>query len=170
VWISRDKHASFLNQRLCAQGCGKDECTGTTPLHVTKLINIGEPQAPMNGTVWSGSASWHLAKKMRPDFTDALIARIGDKGEADVAPARDVVRGMRTTILVAGDTYWSLATATSNTGESLAASAAATSTAIGASATSTGHAVQQTGRAVSKSLSATGKSVKRSFRWMRPRQ
>jgi hypothetical protein len=170
VWISRDKHASFLNSRLCAQGCGKDECTDTTPLQITSLINLGEPQVPMNGAAWSGSTSWHLAKKMKPDFTDALIARIGNKDEADVAPARDVVRGMRTTILVAGDTYWSLAGATSNTGESLGASAAATSTAIGATATSTGYAVKQAGRTVGKSLSATGRSVRRGFRWMGPRQ
>ena len=49
VWISSGKHASFLDPSLCGRGCGADRCGSANLPHANKLINIGEPGAPMNG-------------------------------------------------------------------------------------------------------------------------
>jgi hypothetical protein len=68
VWVSKDKHASFLRKKLCAHGCGNDEYDGAAPLRVTKLINLGEPRAPMNASEWTASALWPLSSKMKSDF------------------------------------------------------------------------------------------------------
>jgi hypothetical protein len=168
VWISRDKHASFLSPRLCKQGCGKDDCSETTPLTIKKLVNLGEPGFAMNGTEWAASPSWRLASKMTPDFSDELVARIADRDEASVVTARDVARGLRTTIRVAGNTYWSLAAANANTGSSVVSGVEGGSTGIAVGVKSAGIAVKHTDKAVRKSLSATGGSLKRSFRWMKP--
>ena len=42
VWISRGKHASFLNQSLCGRGCGRDRCEDMEPIAVRQIINLGK--------------------------------------------------------------------------------------------------------------------------------
>ena len=49
VWISPAKHASGSDERLCQAGCGADKCEAMVALSSGKLINLGEPDAPMNG-------------------------------------------------------------------------------------------------------------------------
>ncbi len=163
VWVSRNKHASFLNKNLCTQGCGKDECEGTEAMRIAKLVNLGEPGAPIQGVDWSVSNSWPLAEKMSPDFTEALIARMPAGNQAELVPARGVARGMRTTIKVADNTYSSLATANSNAGMALA-------TGFDAVAASSIFSAQQVGQSVERSLetalSSTGRSLKRTFHWI----
>lgn len=82
VWISEGKHASFLTSKLCGKGCGADSCRLTKRLEPARLVNIGEPGAPMNGAVWVNSPAWPMASKMTTDFDaarmDALKASGGE--------------------------------------------------------------------------------------------
>lgn len=144
VWISKDKHASFLSRELCAKGCGNDDCSGTERLKIAKLVNVGEPGAPLNGALWTASGAWPLASKMEADFTEALLARMPEGGSAELVPSRDPVRGMRSTIKVAGTTYGALETANTQTTNAVA-----------------------TG--VSTAVSSTGRALKRAMRWVAAR-
>ena len=166
VWISSDKHASFLNKRLCTQGCGADDCSDAALLRIARIINMGEPGFPLNGTDWTASPAWPLRLKMQPDFSEALIARVSSKDEVDVVPSRDVARGMRTTIRVAGNTYSSLASANASTSASMAVAVQNTSSAVNTATASTGGAAQHTGRALRTSVAVTGRSINRSVRWL----
>ena len=80
VWISRGKHGSFLSESKCRWGCGGDSCKNVVAMLIEKLINIGEPDAPLNGADWTGSKEWPLKEKMRTDFSDVIIARLDDSG------------------------------------------------------------------------------------------
>ena len=123
VWVSRHKHGSFLSREVCSKGCGGDVCDEAGPMRISKLVNLGEPGAPMNGTIWSASTSWPLASKMTPRYTSALIARMPSGSQVELVPARNVVRGARSTIKVAGRTYQSLVAADARTTDSVASSA-----------------------------------------------
>ena len=80
VWISAGKHASFLTSDLCGRGCGADSCKLTKRLEPARLINIGEPGAPMNGAVWVNSPAWPMASKMTSDFDAARIEALKASG------------------------------------------------------------------------------------------
>ncbi len=80
VWISEGKHASFLTSRLCGKGCGADACKLTKRLDPARLINIGEPGAPMNGAVWVNSLAWPMASKMTTDFDAARLETLKASG------------------------------------------------------------------------------------------
>lgn len=41
VWISKGKHASFLDPEACHGGCGGDNCGAMQPLKISELINLG---------------------------------------------------------------------------------------------------------------------------------
>jgi hypothetical protein len=99
-------------------------------------VNIGEPGSPMNGASWIASQAWPLAAKMQPDFTESLIARLPEGETAELLPARDPVRGMRSTIKFAGTTYGALETAHDHTTN-------AVSTGIGTAVSSTGQALKR---------------------------
>jgi hypothetical protein len=139
VWISKDKHASFFSRELCAQGCGNDDCSGTKKLNPATILNLGEPDAPMNGATWIASPAWPLAAKMRPDFTPELLVRMPQDKSIQLLPAREPAKGMRTTIKVAGTTYGALETANGHANRSVAGG-------IGTAISSTGKALQRAGR------------------------
>lgn len=166
VWVSKNKHASFLNKDLCTRGCGKDECDVTTPLQVSALINLGELDAPMNGSEWLTSSNWSLASKMAPDFTDSVVARIPAGPSAGLVPARDVARGTRTVIKIAGSTYESLAEANASTGAAVASGVEGGTSGIDAAANSVGRSAKRTKASVESTLAATRKSLKNAFRWV----
>lgn len=146
VWISRDRHASFLTENLCAaSGCGKDRCDRSQVLQAATIVNIGEVDAWMNGALWAGSGAWTLRAKMLPNFDEALLARIGDVPA--VQASRTVPKGAQTTIKVAGSTFASLETANQNTASGLATAGGATSRALG------------------RSTNATRRALRRAFAW-----
>ena len=155
VWVSKDKHASFLDKRLCSGGCGEDRCDPAIILQVSNLINIGEPGASMNGADWINAAAWPLAAKMHPDFTESLVQRMPD-GQAIPLPARDVAKGVRTTLKVAGDTYSSLATANAETAAGL--ETGRKNTALGLSAAT--HVVSAAMRRARKFVNPAASSAK----------
>jgi hypothetical protein len=86
VWISPGKHASYLNETLCRAGCGNDRCNDMTPLHVTRLINLGEQGAPMNGSVFIASHQWPLEAKMSSsNFPAEPLGRLNRLPDTDIA-------------------------------------------------------------------------------------
>jgi hypothetical protein len=131
VWISRGKHASFLNEAICAHGCGGDKCRAMAPLSSAAPVNLGERSSAMNGATWAGSAQWPLADKMsRNDVTDARIARVDRLPATSIAwansekhPMQAVIHGGNNAIVGASAgmraTDMSLDTASANTGEAL---------------------------------------------------
>ncbi|HXE65353.1 MAG TPA: hypothetical protein VN519_17545 [Bryobacteraceae bacterium] len=80
VWISEGKHASFLTSDLCGRGCGADTCKLTKRLEPSRIINIGEPGAPMNGAIWVNSTAWPMASKMTTDFDASRLAALQASG------------------------------------------------------------------------------------------
>ncbi|HVV45942.1 MAG TPA: hypothetical protein VHC72_12085 [Bryobacteraceae bacterium] len=80
VWVSEGKHASFLTSNLCGKGCGADSCKLTRQLQPTRIVNIGEPGAPMNGAVWVNSPAWPMAAKMTTDFDSARLEALNASG------------------------------------------------------------------------------------------
>lgn len=80
VWVSEGKHASFLTSNLCGRGCGADSCKLTKRLEPARIINIGEPGAPINGAVWVNSPAWPMASKMITDFDASKLAALNASG------------------------------------------------------------------------------------------
>ena len=81
VYISRGKHASYLQRGHCTRGCGGDACPLGQPMKVNALLNIGEPGAPLNGATWIASTRWPLGLKLRSDFAPDVRSRL-DRSEA----------------------------------------------------------------------------------------
>lgn len=78
VWISRGKHASFLSAEACHQGCGSDRCDRMERLNVSRIINLGEPDVPLNGSTWLASSAWQVRQKMASDFSREFRAQLDD--------------------------------------------------------------------------------------------
>ncbi len=154
VWISADKHASFLDRELCLKGCGKDRCDTTQALRPPLIINLGEPGRLLGPFDWVRSPAWPLADKMQPDFTEAVLARMPDGDGVQLVPARNVTRGVRNTIRVAGTTWSALGTSNDYT-----ASGVATGLDGGASGISV--AAKQSGKALGRALKATTRALGR---------
>jgi hypothetical protein len=169
VWVSRGKHASFLSRDLCSQGCGGDLCDSDQKLQISRVINLGEPGAPMNGSDWSSSASWPLASKMTPRYTGALIERMPTGREVAVVPARDFARGTRTTVNVAARTYGSMASANRSTNAGLTMGARGTATGLELAGDSTTRSATHAERSLASATTATLNSLRRTFRWINVR-
>ncbi|MBI4481999.1 MAG: hypothetical protein HY652_03815 [Acidobacteria bacterium] len=75
VWVSWGKHAAFSQRRACNTrgGCGQDRCDDPILTHTVIPVNLGEPNAPLNGAVWTSSDQWPLLEKMDTDFSDKLL-------------------------------------------------------------------------------------------------
>ena len=161
VWVSPGKHASYLNSTLCEKGCGADHCAKETKFVPTSVINLGEPGAPMNGSLFISSKAWPLDYKMSiSNFPPSAIARLDQLPEADIAwfnPGRHPAQGIIAT--------------SSSTEQALAASGANTTAAIGAAGSSTGVALSgasgATGAAVSTASGDTGNALQKSYKHTR---
>ena len=102
VWISAGKHASFLTQTLCRRrsGCGSDRCGTMQPLHIVKIINLGELQRPMNGAVWTRSTEWPLSEKLgRSDFAESRTKLLEGSSAKEIASANPEKRAIQGAIL-----------------------------------------------------------------------
>lgn len=161
VWISPGKHASYLNSALCQKGCGADRCVRMARLIPAKVINLGEPGFPMNGSVFITSKAWPLESKMSiSNFPAAAIARVNELPDTDIAwfnPGRHPVQGIIAT--------------SSTTERSLAISAAETTAAMDGASSSTGNALSDaggsTGAAVSDASQSTNSALEKSYRHTR---
>jgi hypothetical protein len=136
-------------------------CDNAGPMCKSQVVNLGEPSAPMNGAVWSASASWPLASKMTPRYTSTLIARRPSGAQVELVPSRNVVRGTRTTIKVAGRTYQSLALADARTEVAAAEGAAGADAGLGAASDAVTISAQRSGRSLRGASSTVGRFLKR---------
>ena len=103
VFVSRGKHASYLDRGQCKWGCGGDECGDDRVVTPSRIINIGESGTPLNGALWIHSDRWPMQEKLRSDFDPALRARLDNTHDGHVIPLMQHWRGPQAPVL-AGDT------------------------------------------------------------------
>jgi hypothetical protein len=168
VWISRGKHASFLDRRRCAWGCGGDVCDGATPMTIRRVVNLGEAEHPLNGAIWTGSERWQLASKMTGDFDDWRMAKLADPSwsgvktlNVELRTAQSAILGADSTAdalaLAGGETDRALTTTAENVDASLARAAEATGAALELSAKKTGRALRESAKGVGRFLGVSRK-------------
>jgi hypothetical protein len=100
VWISAGKHASFLDKSLCGGSCGSDDCSEMSPIEISKIVNLGEPGAPMNGVSWTQWSGWPLEGKMETDFPETVLAKLYVAEMTEVIPVNDSRSPVKTTVRV----------------------------------------------------------------------
>jgi hypothetical protein len=101
VFVSKGKHASYLDRGQCRWGCGGDECGDDRIIAPRTVINIGDAATPLNGASWLHSTRWPLLEKLSSDFDPELRARL-DRSDR-VVPLMQHRRGPQAPVL-AGDT------------------------------------------------------------------
>ena len=169
VWISPGKHASYLNETLCRHGCGADRCEGMIALPPRVPINLGEPGAPLNGSLFISSKEWPLLAKMSSsNFPAAPLARLNQLPETDIAwfsPGRHPAQGIiahssSTEQALAGsgrNTSSAISVAGDSTGQALSTANDSTGNALGKSYRHTRHALGLSARHVGEALHVTPK-------------
>ncbi len=164
VWVSPDKHASYLDARLCSAGCGADRCEQMVPLSIARVVNLGEVGHPMNGAEFPEAPGWMLAEKMQQgNFPVEPVARLERLPDTEIAwfhPGRHPMQGV---IGISGATEGAIGRGGSETTESLGKASQSTSDAISVVGESSGGAVgtsyRRTTHALGKSVKAVGKAV-----------
>ncbi|MGC4054042.1 MAG: hypothetical protein QM757_33575 [Paludibaculum sp.] len=168
IWVSRGKHASFLNHGACTWGCGGDVCEGGKPWKATRIINVGEAAALLNGTEWIRSNQWPMLEKLGIDFTDELIASLSKRREPGVMTLHVPLRTPQAVLLAGDSTADALAVSGVKTGNALASAGSSTDGAVLKSAGKTGGAIgtagAKTGNAVARSTKGTGHALRTTFR------
>ena len=160
VWISQGKHASYLNKALCNAGCGADKCADMVPLPPGKIVNLGEPAHPMNGSVFISSSEWPLIGKMSgTDFPPEPIARLNQLPETDIAWFNAGKHPAQRTIAVSNSTAQVIAGGASNTTSALSTAATSTDTAISVAQDNTGNAIQKSYRRTKHGLGVSARHV-----------
>ena len=158
VWISRGKHASFLDEELCRRGCGGDRCADSRPMPIASLINLGELKAPMNGAAWVESPRWPLAEKMgRTDFTATRTARLDALPVTDIAWANPALRPQEAAIAGGNAAIDGTLLGGSSTSNALALGNRRSETALVVAGNDTGSALSGAARST---RSALGKSYR----------
>jgi hypothetical protein len=160
VWISPGKHASYLNETLCQAGCGADKCVDMVALRPGRIINLGEPGHPMNGSVFIASSEWPLLDKMsHTNFPPEPIARLNQMPDTDIAwfnagkhPAQGIIANSSSTEQV-------IAGGASHTTSSLSKAGTSTGVAISVAQDDTGNAIQESYRRTKHALGASARHV-----------
>lgn len=164
VWVSPDKHASYLNETLCERGCGADRCQNMVPLHRGKLINLGEPGHPMNGALFISSKLWPLSAKMEAtNFPASAVARLNQMPDVDIAwfhAGRHPAQGI---IAISSSTENALATSGGNTTAAISVAGDSTGDAISAGEDSTGNALEKSYRHTAHALGTSARHVGRAL-------
>jgi len=140
---------------MCKSGCGADSCDGNVELeHTGPVVNLGELDAPVNGSVWISSSSWVLSDRMDTDFSADVVARL----EATPTDTVVTLRGrsaLRGTIQVSDGVLDSAATGAQNTEMSLDAANDQTSRGLGKASRSTRRSLIRAWKAVFGSKEAS---------------
>jgi hypothetical protein len=152
IYISAGKHASFLDQNLCRGGCGSDDCRAMNPLKISKLINLGERSAPMNGASWIEWPGWPLAAKMQTDFPEMVLARLDAAEPPGILPVNDSRAPVKALVLAGSSTGGALVAADQKTGAALSDTTDATGRSINNAKGGIGNSLKLTFRAVWKAL------------------
>jgi len=147
IWISSGKHASFLTENLCHRvGCGGDRCERMIPFSPGKIINLGEPGAPLNGAVWIASSSWPLAEKMTSDFDDSVRLKLERLEREEVTFLNGSLPPSKAVLLAGNKIIGALERGQSETEAALSIT------------------TQKTGRSLNRGLSEAGRSLQRSVK------
>ena len=161
VWVSRGKHASFLDVGRCIWGCGGDVCDGAVPLEVPRIVNIGEQGQLLNGATWVTSDRWALASKLGPDFDAYKLGMLSDTRWSGVRTLNVELRTAQAVFLGGDSTLDALALAGGETDKALTKSAGNVDSSLERAAQSTGAALEvsakKTGNALRKSADAVGR-------------
>jgi hypothetical protein len=129
-------------------------------LSPSKIVNLGEPGHPMNGSVFIASSEWPLMDKMsKTDFPPEPIARLSRLPETDIAWFNAGKHPARGIIAKSSSTQQALAGGARNTTSSLSTAATSTDTAISVTQDSTGNALEQSYKQTKRGLSATARHV-----------
>lgn len=155
VWLSPGKHAAYLAKALCNHGCGADRCDVMKPMRTSRIINLGEPGHPMNGSVFIASTAWPLEQKMsHTNFPPDPIARLQSLPPGDIAwfnAGRHPAQGV---IAISYTTGSAIAGSGENTDAALALASDKTGNALQKSYHNTKHALGTTAKDVGKALVA----------------
>ena len=153
VWISPGKHASFLDERLCARGCGADRCEAMKAMRVREMINLGEPHEPMNGIQFLAASQWPLEAKMtQSNFASSSVARLEALPHDEIAwysAGRHPVQGV---IARSAITESALAGSEGNTAAAISVAGGKTGNALSRSLHNTTHALGTSARRVKEAL------------------
>jgi hypothetical protein len=148
VWSSQAKHALYLKQDMCNHGCGADSCENAKELAPNaEVINLGEINAPANGSSWISSPKWTLSDKMDSDFSAQLIARLEPTSGNTVITVRGInsVRG----VIQGSDSFAESATSgAQHTGAALSTADAQTSGSLWKATKATGRGLRRAWNAV----------------------
>jgi hypothetical protein len=156
VWISAGKHASFLDGSLCRGGCGCDNCSDMKPVEISRLVNLGEPGAPMNDILWTQWPGWPLAAKMGTDFPEPVLAKLDAAEPTAMTPVNESHAPVKTTILVGGSTTEAVLSANKKTGTAFSSTSGAVRTSLDKSRKGTGNFLIRAARGVRKALGGGG--------------
>ena len=158
IWSSAGKHALYFSKAKCdsGSGCGADSCVDDVDAPAAEIINLGERNAPANGSEWLSSPGWLLSDKMAPNFTPEITRLI------DLAPEDSVitVRGRSTfrgTIQVSDTVLMSAENGAQHTSSALSTADTHTTNAMGRATKATGHALRKAWHAVIPAKSADSK-------------
>ncbi len=158
VWISPGKHASYLNEALCQKGCGADRCENMTALAPAKLVNLGEPDHPMNGSLFTASNAWPLAAKMsETNFPPPALARLGELPDSQIAWFSQGRHPSQGVIAISGATGQAIAGSGRGTISGISTAAGGTGSSISVAEGSSGNAIQKSYR---HTVHALGTSVR----------
>ena len=164
VWISPGKHASYLNQALCQKGCGADRCQNMTALTPAKLVNLGEPGHPMNGSEFIASSAWPLSTKMSAtNFPPPALARLRELPPSQIAWFNQGKHPAQGVIAISGTTAQAIAGGGRDTLSGISTAADATDGSISAANSSTGNALQKSYRHTRHALGASARHTRKAL-------
>jgi hypothetical protein len=162
VWISPGKHASFLNETLCQHGCGADKCfePNMVALPAHGIINLGEVDHPMNGSVFISSREWPLSEKMSSsNFPPDVVARLERLPDSDIAWYNAGRHPIQPVLAAGASTEQAIGTGGHNTTAALSTAGNSTDTAISVAADSTGNALDKSYRSTKHALGTSVRHV-----------
>ncbi len=160
VWVSPDKHASYLDVALCSHGCGADRCEAMTPLPKGRVINLGEVDRPMNDAAFVASTLWPLAAKMKlTNFGEAALERAGRLPPNEIALYRAGRHPVQGVIAISASTEQAIAGSESNTAGAVGLAGNKTTGAVGSAGGKTGNALERSYRGTTQALGASARKV-----------
>jgi hypothetical protein len=135
------------------------------PLKSARVINLGEPGHPMNGSVFQSSSAWPLEFKMEhTNFPAEPVARLERLPATEVAwfnPGRHPAQGV---IAVSAATGGGIQKGVSETGAALGTANDSTSDAISLAGDSTGNALGKSYRKTVHALATSARHVGKALR------
>ena len=151
---------SYLNEELCQRGCGADRCEEMVPLRIERIVNLGEPDRPMNGSLFISSSRWPLREKMEStNFPARAIARLEALPDLDIAWSNAGRHPAQSVIAAGGSTQNGIARGGRDTDSALATAGDSTDVAISVAKNSTGNALGNSYRKTVHALGTASRKV-----------